>query len=93
VFVVAPRCRQLVDQLRSAPLQPAEKPDGGEKIDPTWEGRYGHACAAARYGVMAKPEPSTPPPQDEIDPREEYMRQRREHAERQVYRPRRDYLW
>jgi hypothetical protein len=61
LFVVASRCRPLVEQLRSAPLQPIEKADGGEKVDPDWEGRFGHAVAMARYAVMSRPSPSTPP--------------------------------
>jgi len=61
LFVVGPKCWALVEQLASAPLQPIGKPDGGEKIDPDWESRYGHACAAARYAVMAKPAPSSEP--------------------------------
>lgn len=61
LFIVSPGCWQLVEQLAAAPLQPIDKPDGGEKIDPEWESKYGHGCAAARYTVMAKPGPSDEP--------------------------------
>jgi hypothetical protein len=53
LFIVASRCSDLVDQIRAAPLQPIDKADGGEKIDPIWEGRHGHAVAAARYGAIS----------------------------------------
>jgi hypothetical protein len=61
LFVVERACSQLVEQLRSAPLQPLDKPDAGEKIDPAWESRYAHGCAAARYAVMTRPAPSERP--------------------------------
>jgi hypothetical protein len=67
LFIVAPRSRPLVEQLRSAPLQPIEKADGGEKIDPDWESRYAHAVPMARYAVMARPAPSTVPPPNPPD--------------------------
>jgi hypothetical protein len=71
LFVVASACGPLVEQLGSAPLQPLEKRDGGEIVDPEWESRHGHACAMARYAVMAKPAPSkkpTGPPDYDTDP-------------------------
>jgi hypothetical protein len=61
LFVVRHGCPALVEQLQSAPLQPIDKRDGGELIDPTWESRYGHQTAMARYAVMAKPAPSERP--------------------------------
>lgn len=67
LFVVERRCPDLVEQLRAAPLQPIEKADAGEKIDPVWESRYGHFSALARYAVMAKPSPS-PQPADPLPP-------------------------
>lgn len=69
LFVVGPRCGQLVEQLRAAPLQPVDRADAGEKIDPRWESAYGHAVAAARYGVMSRPDPSAQPTQYPEDPR------------------------
>jgi hypothetical protein len=85
LFVVAHRCPDLVEQLGTAPLQPIDKADGGEKIDPAWESRYGHATAAARYGVMARPEPSTEPPPVIDDPREAAARRMLEKANQQTY--------
>jgi Terminase large subunit, T4likevirus-type, N-terminal len=61
MFVVARRCPELVEQLRAAPLQPVDKRDGGEMVDPVFESRHGHFVAMCRYAVMAKPAPSTPP--------------------------------
>jgi Terminase large subunit, T4likevirus-type, N-terminal len=65
LFIVGPRCSELVEQLQAAPLQPLDKRDGGEMISPEWEGRYGHATAAARYLVMGRPRPSEEPPEPE----------------------------
>lgn len=64
LFVVANRCAPLVEQLLSAPLQPIDKTDAGEKIDPEWEGRHGHCSAMARYAVMTRPAPSEEPPEE-----------------------------
>jgi hypothetical protein len=61
VFFHRARCERLVDELRSARLQPLDKPDGGEKIDPEWESRHGHAVAMCRYAVMTRPAPSVEP--------------------------------
>lgn len=71
LFIVQRFCTELVDQLQSAPLQPIDKADGGEKIDPLWEGDYGHSVAAARYGALSwgGREASTPPAKEPDDPR------------------------
>lgn len=61
LFVVGRGCPELAEQLKTAPLQPIEKRNAGEMIDPAWESRYGHAVAAARYGVMSRPDPSEEP--------------------------------
>jgi hypothetical protein len=74
VFFHRVSCGQLVEELRSAPLQPIDKPDGGEKIDPTWESRYGHACAMTRYAVMTRPQPSKEPEPVPDDEREAMAR-------------------
>jgi hypothetical protein len=42
-------------------LQPLDRADGGEKIDPEFESRFAHSVAMARYAVMAKPKPSKQP--------------------------------
>jgi len=64
-FIAAKTCPQLLEQLRSAPLAPIEHRYAGEMIDSRWEGAYGHAVAAARYGMVSWPsasvEPETPP--------------------------------
>lgn len=73
VFFDRVKCGRLVEELRAAPLQPIDKPDAGEKIDPAWEGQYGHAVAMARYAVMTRPSPSVEPPQQIDDPRVELM--------------------
>jgi hypothetical protein len=69
VFFDKTRCKRLVDELRSAPLQPYDKRDGGEIVDPEWESRNGHAAAMARYAVMSRPSPSTEPQPEIEDPR------------------------
>lgn len=71
LYIVRRFNNELVEQLQSAPLQPIDKADGGEKIDPHWEGDYGHGVAAARYGVMSwgGREASTPPVDEPDDPR------------------------
>lgn len=56
-----PQVQKLVDELRSAPMQPLDKRDGGEIVDPEWESRNGHAAAMARYAVMSRPDASTEP--------------------------------
>jgi hypothetical protein len=61
IFFDRLRCARLVEELKSAPLQPIDKRDGGEIVDPTWESQHGHACAMARYAVMTRPSPSTEP--------------------------------
>jgi hypothetical protein len=70
LFVVGNRCPELVEQLRSAPLQPIDKADAGEKVDPVWEGRYGHFCAMARYAVMSRPSASEEPEEPFADEEE-----------------------
>lgn len=74
LYVVGRACPELVEQLASAPLQPQDRPDGGEKIDPEWESRHGHSVAAARYAVMVKPPASAPPEPVLDDPRAELLR-------------------
>jgi hypothetical protein len=60
-FIVERQCPELVEQLKSAPLQPVDRRWAGEMIDPRWEGAHGHAVAAARYGAMSRPGPSPEP--------------------------------
>jgi Terminase large subunit, T4likevirus-type, N-terminal len=61
LFVVRHGCPALVEQLKNAPLQPLDRRDGGEIVDPEWESKHGHFSACARYAVMAKPGPSKVP--------------------------------
>lgn len=74
--------------MRSAPLQPVDKADAGEKVDPVWEGRHGHFCAMARYAVMSRPRASEEPELPFEDPQEaeqwlrrEWLREREREAE------------
>jgi hypothetical protein len=68
------RCAALVEELQTAPLQAVGKPDGGEKVDPDWEGAHGHAVAMARYAVMTRPSASKRPYEPLDDPRAEALR-------------------
>lgn len=74
VFFHADRCAELVSELRSAPLQPTDKRDGGEIINPDWESRHGHAVAMCRYAVMTRPAPSQVPYVPLDDDRAEWLR-------------------
>lgn len=61
----------LVQELQDAPLLPIDRADGGEKVDPEWESRHGHAAAMCRYAAMTRPAPSEAPPgPPPSDPRE-----------------------
>jgi hypothetical protein len=74
LFVVESRCRNLVDQLRAAPLATEETdPERGEAVDRRWEGAHGHAHAALRYGVMARPGASAEPEPLPDDPRAQVL--------------------
>jgi hypothetical protein len=79
LFVFA-GCPNLIEQLRDAPLEEADTgphkgPYPGEAVARGWEGAYGHAHAALRYGVMSRPDPSVRHVQPLDDPRAELMRQ------------------
>jgi hypothetical protein len=75
---------ELVDELEAAPLQPLDKKDGGEKIDPEWESKHGHAVAMSRYAVMSKPDTSKAPAPEEEEPRARFLRRLRERADQEV---------
>lgn len=79
MFIVAQDCSELAAQLTAAPLQPNGKRNAGEMVDPEWEGRHGHAIAAARYGVLSRPDASKEP-EPEPDPREDMARRALERA-------------
>jgi hypothetical protein len=63
---VSSACRQLVQQLKSAPVA-VDGVDAGEAVDRKWESAHGHAVAAARYGAMSRPSPSAGLPEPEPD--------------------------
>jgi len=73
LFIVVDRVPELIEQLESATVQPIDKRDGGEKVDPDWEGRYGHAVAAARYGAMSRPDASDYVESIDLDPRAAFI--------------------
>lgn len=73
----------LREQLAEAPLEeadpgPHQGPFPGETVAQKWEGPHGHAHAALRYGVMARPSPSVEPRQELPDPRAEALRRMNE---------------
>lgn len=70
LFFVRSTTEPLVAELQAAPVQPLDRSDGGEKVNPEWESRSGHAAAMARYAVMTRPYPSTAPPVPIDDPRQ-----------------------
>ena len=84
LFIMADRCKPLIEQLQSAPLADGENdPERGEAIDLKWERHEGHASAMLRYGMatfqdpsaaLAEPEPQTP---DEI--RNAYFKRQQDH--------------
>jgi hypothetical protein len=60
-------CRELIRQLKSAPVA-ADGIDVGEAVDKKWEGEHGHAVASARYGAMSRPSPAEEPERPPDDP-------------------------
>lgn len=78
LFLMADRCKELVEQLTSAPLANGENdPERGEAIDQKWERHYGHATAALRYGLTTWQNPSgaedDPEPQTAEELRQAYF--------------------
>lgn len=67
MFLHAGNCKPLIDELKGAPLQPLDKRNGGEIVDPVWESRHGHAVAMARYAVMTRPDASDRPEDEPED--------------------------
>jgi hypothetical protein len=84
LFFVRDATDPIVDELEAAPLQPLDKKDGGEKIDPDWESKHGHAVAMSRYAVMSKPDTSKAPAPEEEEPRARFLRRLRERADQEV---------
>jgi hypothetical protein len=71
LYVFRGRCSNLIDQLETAPLLSMDsgQKGAGEVVDPKWEGQYGHAVAALRYGVMSRPGATTVVEAEPDDPR------------------------
>ncbi len=63
---VSRHCKQLIAQLKSAPIA-VDGADAGECVDPQWESAHGHAVASARYGAMSRPSPSPRPVEEPED--------------------------
>jgi PBSX family phage terminase large subunit len=59
-------CRQLVAQLKSAPVA-VDGVNAGECVDPKWESERGHAHASLRYGAMSRPGPAPKPVEEPAD--------------------------
>jgi hypothetical protein len=71
---VASACTHLIEQIQGAPLEQEREPHPGEAVSRKWEGPWGHAHAAARYGAMSWPGPSEKPDEPLDDARAEFLR-------------------
>ena len=60
-------CRELIRQLKSAPIA-EDGQEAGEAVDKHWESEHGHAVASARYGVLSRPSPAEEPERLPDDP-------------------------
>ena len=88
VFFVRPRMGELLEELEAAPLQPIDKRDAGEIVDPEWESQYGHAVAMTRYALMTRPAPSPRPYVPLDDDRAEWLRKYGDQVEKPKRTPR-----
>lgn len=81
---VTSRSPDLIEQLENAPIAAGENdPDKGLVVDGKWEGDYGHAHAACRYGVMSRVPTSVEPEADEPDdPRQALLKRMKERSGR-----------
>jgi hypothetical protein len=84
-------CRELIRQLKSAPIA-ADGIEAGEAVDKHWEGEHGHAVAAARYGAMSRPGPSSEPDRPPEDPRARLLWEHERKMDSQHY-PTQHYEW
>jgi hypothetical protein len=88
-------CRNLIDQLRSAPLED-EGVSAGRAVDAAWETEQGHATAGLRYGALSWERAAVPPRQPLEDPRAEFIRKVRDRTFKEAAmassRPRRSYI-
>lgn len=83
-----PCCTHLVEQLQSAPLEELGEPHPGEAVSRRWEGPFGHAHAALRYGVISWPAPSERPYVPLDDDRAEWLRKYASQVEKPKRTPR-----
>lgn len=67
------RCEHLIEQLQAAPLEELGEPHPGEAVSRKWEGPYGHAHAACRYGALSWARASARPVPVIEDPRAAFM--------------------
>lgn len=81
-------CTNLVEQLAAAPLEEATEPHPGEAVSRRWEGPFGHAHAALRYGVLAWPHASDRPYVPLDDDRAEWLRKYADQIEKPKRTPR-----
>ena len=84
-WFITKSCSHLIEQMQGAPLETLGEPHPGEAVSRKWEGPWGHAHAAARYGSLTWPGPSEKPEEPLADPRAEMLRQymkRRDAADR-----------
>jgi hypothetical protein len=82
------RCTHLIEQIQGAPLETIGEPHPGEAVSRKWEGPFGHAHAAARYGAMSWPGPSDKPDEEPDDPKAAFLyriEKRRNEAGRRRY--------
>jgi phage terminase large subunit len=86
MYIVESKCPHLVSEIRSAPLEPFEKRDGGERVEVAWERRRGHAHAALRYLALSRPVSSDEVVVNSGDPRRDHLRDiiRREQADEEL---------
>jgi hypothetical protein len=80
-------CRELVRQLKSAPIA-VTGPEIAEAVDRQWEGEHGHAVASVRYGAISWPRASAPP-EDEPpdDPRAAFLWRIERREEKELAEP------
>lgn len=81
-------CTHLVEQLAAAPLEEQGEPHPGEAVSRKWEGPFGHAHAALRYGVISWPAPSDRPYVPLDDTRAEWLRRYADQVEKPRRTPR-----
>lgn len=86
-FITA-NCTHLIEQLQGAPLETQTEPHPGEAVSRKWEGPYGHAHAAARYGALTWASPADAPEDDQpVDRRAEYAKRLAQRARQNEIQP------